>query len=77
MVTTWSDIERELLQLKAELPRLKAEYGLDAVQAFAELADPIMERAERAGYDIWHSASVYVTDMLIDANLVDASERQH
>jgi len=76
-MVTWSDIEAQLLELKAQLSALKAECGVDAIEAFAALAEPVMDQAERAGYDIWHSASVFVTDMLIDADLVDEAERQH
>lgn len=76
-MTTWADIEAELQALKAKVPQLKAEYGDDALQAFAELCDPILERADLASPDIWHSASVMSTDILIDAGLVDESERQH
>lgn len=76
-MTTWTDIERDLRALERELPELIRQYGESACQAWADRCDPILERAHAAGYDLWHSATVLSTDILIAHGLVDESERQH
>jgi len=75
---TLQALHSSLQALGHQIPRLLQEHPDEGefCSAFAELADPIMEFADRAGEDASEYAIQAIDELLIRAGKIDPAHRQ-
>jgi len=74
---TQQSITERVQALASKIPQLQAEYGEDGFwDAYAGIADPILDDAGKVSDDAWHDAYLYLNSALHQNGLIGAEEIQ-